>query len=133
MIYLDSNVFIYAIINTQDLGQKARSLLEKVQCGEEKAQTSALTFDEVFWVIKKHSQEAAIEASEAILNFPNLEIIAANRETALYALELIKKYNLAPRDAIHAATAFAEKTETIISEDTHFDKIKELKRLPIMK
>ena len=42
MIYLDSNVFIYAIINTQDLGVKARFLLEKVQSGEEKAQTSAL-------------------------------------------------------------------------------------------
>ncbi|MDD3792797.1 MAG: type II toxin-antitoxin system VapC family toxin [Candidatus Bathyarchaeota archaeon] len=133
MIYLDSNVFIYAIINTQDLGVKARFLLEKVQSGEEKAQTSALTFDEVFWAVKKHSKEAAIEASQALLNFQNLDIIAATREIALSALELIKKYSLAPRDAIHAATALGEETETIISEDSHFDKIAELKRKPITK
>ena len=104
MIYLDSNVFIYAIINTQDLGVKARFLLEKVQSGEEKAQTSALTFDEVFWAVKKHGKEPEIEARNALLNFQNLNIIAVTKEIALWALKLIKKYNLDPRDANHAAT-----------------------------
>jgi len=45
---------------------------------------------------------------------------------------LIKKYSLAPRDAIHAATALGEETETIISEGTYFDKIAELKHVSIM-
>jgi len=49
------------------------------------------------------------------------------------ALAFIKKHSLAPRDAIHAATALGEKTETIISEDSHFDKIAGLKRKPITK
>jgi predicted nucleic acid-binding protein len=128
MIYLDSNVFIYATINTKELGEKARSLLQRIQQGEEKAETSALTFDEVFWAIKKHNFEAALEACQALLNFPNLEIIPANRELILSALQIIKEYHLAPRDAIHAATAIAEKADAVVSTDTHFDKIKELKR-----
>lgn len=128
MIYLDSNVFIYATINTKELGEKARSLLQRIQQGEEKAETSALTFDEVFWAIKKHNFEAALEACQALLNFPNLEIISANRELILSALQIIKEYHLAPRDAIHAATAIAEKADAVVSTDTHFDKIKELKR-----
>ena len=128
MIYLDSNVFIYATINTKEIGEKARTLLQKIQQGEQKAETSALTFDEVFWAIKKHNFDAACEACQALLNFPNLEIISANRELALSALQIIKEYHLAPRDAIHAATAIADKSETTVSTDTHFYKIKELKR-----
>jgi len=130
MLYLDSNIFIYAAISNTEQGKKARALLQIIQQGQEKAATSALTFDEVFWVIKKRNAEAAFEACNALLNFPNLEIIPADREIALSALGIIKEYNVAPRDAIHAATALSEKADAIVSTDPHFDKIKELKRNP---
>ena len=128
MIYLDSNVFIYAALNTQEPGEKARSLLQRIQQRDEKAETSALTFDEVFWAIKKLDFEAALEACQALLNFPNLEIIPTDRDLAISALQIIKQYHLAPREAIHAATAIAAKAETLISTDPHFDNIKELRR-----
>ena len=131
MLYLDTNIFIYATINTQDLGEKARSLLQKIQQGEEKAETSALTFDEVFWAVKKHNLELAFEACQALLNFPNLEIIPADRELAFSALQLIREYHLAPRDAIHAATAIAEKADCIVSTDADFGKVKGIKRRPL--
>ena len=128
VLYLDANVFIYAAINTEELGEKARSLLGRIQQGEEKAETSALTFDEVFWAVKKHNLELAFTAAEAMLNFPNLEIIPADREAVRSALQIIREYHLAPRDAIHAATAIAEKVDCIVSTDAHFDRVKELKR-----
>ena len=128
MLYLDANVFIYAAINTEEIGQKARALLQKIQQSQEQAATSALTFDEVFWSIKKRKPELAIETSYALLNFPNIDIISVDRKLALDALKLINEYNLAPRDAIHAATAIAIKADFIVSTDPHFDKIKELKR-----
>jgi len=131
MLYIDSNIFIYATINTAEPGEKARRLLQRIQQGEENAVTSALTFDEVFWAIRKHSAEGALEACQALLNFPNLEIAAVTKETILSALTIIKKYHVAPRDAIHAATALAEKAEFIMSTDPHFDKIKELRRKPL--
>jgi predicted nucleic acid-binding protein len=55
VLYLDANIFIYAAVNSKELGEKSRSLLQRIQQGEEKAETSVLTFDEVFWVVKKHS------------------------------------------------------------------------------
>ncbi len=128
VLYLDDNVFIYATINTEEIGEKARSLLGRIQQGEEKAETSALTFDEVFWAVKKHNLELAFTAAEAMLNFPNLEIIPADREAVRSALQIIREYHLAPRDAIHAATAIAEKADFIVSTDAHFDRVKELKR-----
>ena len=127
MLYLDANVFIYAAINTEDIGQKARALLQKIQLGEEQGATSALTFDEVFWSIKKRKPELAIETAYALLNFPNIEIIPADRKLALSALKIINEYNLAPRDALHAATAIAAKADCLVSTDPHFDKLKELK------
>lgn len=128
MLYLDANVFIYAAINTEEFGEKAGALLQKIQQGEEKAETSALTYDEVFWAVKRHDLELAFQVCEALLNFPNLEIIPVDRELASSALHLIRECHLAPRDALHAATAIAEKADYIVSTDSHFDRVKELKR-----
>jgi len=128
MLYLDANVFIYASINTEELGKSAEALLAKVQRGEEKAKTSVLTFDEVFWAIKRQNLKLAFQVCQALLNFPNLDIVPVDRELALAALQLIKEHNLAPRDALHAATAIAKKAGYIVSTDAHFDRVKELKR-----
>ena len=127
VLYLDANIFIYSTINTQELGKSARLLLGKIQQGEEKAITSALTYDEVFWAIKKYNVDLAFEACEALLNFPNLEIVPADRELTLSALQLIRECHLAPRDALHAASAIAKKADFIVTTDPHFAKVKELK------
>jgi predicted nucleic acid-binding protein len=132
VLYIDSNVFVYAALNTDKLGDRARSLLSKIQRGKEQAVTSALAFDELVWVVKKHrSMEDAISAGEALLNFPNLKLVVVNGDLLVSALNLIKKYNLDPRDAIHAATALMEKANTFVSTDSHFDRITELKRKPL--
>lgn len=131
MLYLDANVFIYATINTQELGEKARALLQKIQRGEEKAETSVLTFDEVFWAVKKHDLDLAFEACHALLNFPNIEIIPADKQLASSALQLIKDCHLPPRDALHAATALAEGADCIVSTDAHFDRVDQLKRITL--
>lgn len=131
-LYLDSNVFIYAALNTEAPGNKARSLLQTIRQGEEQAKTSALTIDEILWTVKKHRNlNDAIDSGEAFLNFPHLELACVTGELIAFALSLMKKYCLDPRDAIHAATAITEKVDYIISTDPHFDKIKELKRQPL--
>ena len=129
VLYLDANILIFAALNTEKEGDKAVALLMKIQSAEEQAITSALTFDEVFWEVKKNrGLEKALDTAEAMLNFPNLEIVPVNRDVASLALQIIRKYHLAPRDAIHAATAIMEKADFIVSTDAHFDKVIELKR-----
>jgi len=132
VLYLDANILIFAALNTEEVGDKAVALLSMIQSGEEQAVTSALTFDEVFWEVKRNrGLEKAIDTAEAILNFPNLAIVPADRVVVSSALGIIRKYHLAPRDAIHAATAIAEKVDFIASTDNHFDRIKELRRKSI--
>jgi len=132
MLYLDSNVFLYATLNTQEIGNRARNLLKQVQSGKEQASSSALTFDEIMWVVKKYrTLENAIIAGETFLNFPNLKLIPVNEDLLAVALDIIKKYGLDPRDSIHGASAILNKVEAIVSTDEHFDKIKGLYRKPL--
>jgi len=129
MIYLDANVFLSAILNREDEGEKARDLLQKLQKAEIVAATSALSFDEVFWIVKKHRGFiSALKAAKTLLEIPNLTFLEVNDQTLWSAYNLTEKYKLDPRDAIHIACALDHAIFTIISEDEHFDKVKEIKR-----
>ena len=133
MIYLDANVFLNATLNQEDEGEKARNLIRKVQKVEIAAATSALSFDEVFWIVKKHRGfMSALRAAKALLEVPNLTFLEVNDETLWSAYNLAEKYRLDPRDAIHIACALDHVIFTIISEDEHFDKVKEIKRISIL-
>jgi len=134
MIYLDSNVFIFASLNNEELGNSARFILEEVENGNIEASTSSLTFDEVVWIIKKNrSFEDAIAAGEAFLNMQRLHLVDVNPDLLALSISIMKKYRTDPRDSIHAATAIAQKATVFISEDSDFNRIGELKRNSIIK
>lgn len=128
MIYLDSSAFLNAFLGAGKKGETARDLLDRVQKGEPAA-TSALTYDEVFWAVKKHRQfESALLASKAILETPNLTILPVDVEVLWMAHSLSEKYKIDPRDAIHAACALMNGIRTIVSEDSDFDRVREIER-----
>jgi len=129
MIYIDSNVFIHAAIHQDTKGDNARKLIKNVTDGEIIATTSALTFDEVFWIVKKERNfEMALEAGKALLLMQNLKFLMVDDTVLWQAYNLIEKHKLDPRDAIHAACALIHGVYTIISEDDDFDRIKEFER-----
>jgi predicted nucleic acid-binding protein len=133
MIYLDANVFLNATLNQEEEGEEARNLIRKLQKVEIAAATSALSFDEVFSIVKKHRDfMSALRAAKALLEVPNLAFLEVNDETLWSAYNLAEKYKLDPRDAIHIACALDHAIFTIISEDEHFDKVKEIKRISIL-
>src|SRR3989344_4637949 len=125
--YIDSNVFIQAIlrddVNSQDV-------LRKIINNEFEGITSILSWDELVYVLRKFiNSESAISEGKKFLVFPNLKFVDTKKDIILRAQKLIEKYNIRPRDAIHAATALHVGVNEIISEDSDFDKINELKRI----
>jgi predicted nucleic acid-binding protein len=133
MIYLDSNVFLNAILNLEEEGEKARNIVQKLQEGKMAAATSALSFDEVFWIVKKHrNYDMALKAVKAFLEIPNLTFLDVNDEILWSAYNLAKRYRLNPRDVIHLACALNHGIFTIVSEDKDFDKVKEIKRKSLL-
>jgi len=129
VIYIDASVFVFAALNTENAGDEARSLLRDVQTGKLEATSSALTFVELVWAVKRNrTSEDAIASGEAFLNMPRLRLADVDGNILARALALMRKYRLDPRDSIHAASALTEGAELIISTDKHFDKIREIRR-----
>lgn len=132
MIYLDANIFIYAVINTDKEGEYCRKILTKLVKNELDGHTSFITWDEFVHIIKKHKgREIAILEGNKFLEFPNLRFLKVNEDVIIKAQSLISKYSINPRDAIHAATALVNNINEIISNDKDFDTIKEIKRISL--
>jgi len=66
-----------------------------------------------------------------MLRIEGLEYIELFDTIIIKARELVYKYRLKPRDAIHAATAITAGEREVISNDKDLDAVKELKRIPI--
>jgi predicted nucleic acid-binding protein len=132
LLYLDSGVFIYAALNRQSLGNRARQLLQKVDDGSEDAASCALTFDELVWVVSKYrSREDALAAGDAFLALRNLAIFRVDQDLLFSASTLMRRYPLDPRAAIHAASAIIQRCSAMVSPDAHFDTLKEIRRKSI--
>ncbi len=133
MIYLDANVFLYSVTDHDSRkGIAARNILTKLAKGELEAMTSSLTWDELIWGIKKYfDTERAILEGKRFLEFPNIKIISADANVLYFAQKLIEIYRIDPRDSIHAATAIIKNVTQFVSDDSDFDKIKEIKRMPL--
>ena len=133
-IYLDSNVFIFAAIAEDKRAKKAQSILKEVLSGSVNAVTSALTMDEVLWVLWKETKnrDFAIEQCQRILEFDNLELIDVNKNIIQDSMHLMRENPfLKPRDSIHLASAFNNNITQIVSDDADFDNVKEIERIEL--
>jgi hypothetical protein len=129
MIYIDSNVFIYPHSGNGLKSEASIKIIQEIIIGGLDAFTSYLTWDEVVHSLRKIiGKEKAIEQGKIFLNIPNVNFLSVNNEIIRKSQELMEKYSLKPRDAIHAASAILNKCDFIVSDDSDFDKVKEIKR-----
>lgn len=133
LLYVDSNVFIYPVIYDPEVigeAKKSKDFLLKIALGEVEAYTATVTWDEVAWVVRKlFGFESCADEGKKFLTFPNLRLLGVKKSTVFRAQELMEKYRMRPRDAIHAAVALENKITTIVSYDKDFDDINEVRRI----
>ena len=129
--YIDSNVFILSFTNQEEVGVKARQILDKIAKQQITAITSFLTYDEFYWGIKRcFDRQHVLIYTRNFLEIPHLRFIPVDENIIFATQRLLEKYPLAPRDAIHAATCITQES-SMISNDPDFDKVKELKRIQL--
>ncbi len=127
--YIDSNIFLNALLKEKKEKENAVKIIENIVSGKMEAFTSALTWDEITYVLKKFfGKEIAEKQGSKFLKMPNLELISTTKDIITKSQEIFVKYQINPRDAIHAASAMSINAD-IISEDSDFDKIKGIKRI----
>jgi len=133
LLYVDSNVFLYPVIYDEKAvveAKKSREFLLKIALAKVEACTSSVTWDEVVWVIRRlFGIENSVEEGKRFLGFPNLRVLGVRKSTVFKAQELVERYKLKPRDALHAAVALENKIKTIVSYDDGFNVITEIERI----
>ncbi len=133
IIYLDSNVFIFAATDTVK-GKKSREIIKDIIEGKNNGFTASLTIDEVLWKIWKETKNRDFAISEAtrILKFDNLKIVNVDKTNIALSLGLMSEHKkLKLRDAIHLSSALINGCTKIVSDDSDFDDIEGIDRIKI--
>ena len=135
MQYVDSNVFIYAVVADERTERKAhfaKQILIRIAEGKFSAATASLTWDEVVWNIRQElGSEIGVKEGARFLEFPNLKIFNVDEKIINRAQRLMEKNKLKPRDAIHAACCIENNIREIISDDPDFDSASDITRIPL--
>jgi predicted nucleic acid-binding protein len=149
--YLDPSFLLNILLKESRYHLECRNFAKKLKSKETLLLLSNLGLDEIWYIllryeaVKEHglknwlsllkeNPQKVIEYSEKIerattliLEIPNLILVEISAEQSLNAIELIKRYGLLPRDAIHAQSALASGVKTIITTDIDFLRVEGLK------
>ena len=130
-MYVDSNIFLSPLIYERSKkGTNARRIFRMIERSEITAYTSTITWDEVVWVVGRILGGAdSIQAGERLTSFPNLRFIPASEQIVRAAQRLVAEHDdLAPRDAIHIASALIRMVDVIVSDDSDLDVVRTVRR-----
>jgi predicted nucleic acid-binding protein len=147
VLYLDTMIF-YRLLREE--GSPAEPLFRRIQANEIQAYTSVLTFDELAYRLllarirdcytgnpldnlrqneHKLIGEFAPQIESVLVqtqNFPNLFLIDFTVADLVPFYQLMCKYQLRPRDALHLAAMLKVDCLAIVSQDSDFDHITDI-------
>lgn len=128
-VYVDSNVFLYAIGTEHRYRTPCRELVRAVGSKGLRGETSVETIQEIVHHRRRGGDQAATEHGRRAVALCDA-VHPLDTEMALAALELIDRHpGLPTRDAMHAATARAVGIRIMLSADDDFDEIDGLERI----
>lgn len=130
--FLDTNILLRYF--TRDDAQKARqalALLQRIERGEERVETSLPVIFETVFTLQRRYHEPKPRIRELLIPILRLRgLHVPNKNRCLEALDLYaEKANLSFADAFTAATMRARGIPQVYSWDTDFDTIEGISRL----
>lgn len=130
MRFLETNIFLYVITAHPHFGSVAKTILQRIEEGEEAA-TSSLVVAEVCAWLEYHKLDDKIDLLFKILrSYPTLTVYETTYEDEVRAKDLQSHYpKLEFFDLVYLAQMYRLKISEIYSNDKGFDKVKNIKRL----
>jgi len=120
-IYLDANVFIYAVEGLQPFAARLAGLFVRFDRGELHAITSELTVAEVLVKPVRDGNVALRDTFQQMLrSSASITMIPISRQILEHAATLRAGSSVKLPDAIHAATALLEQCATFLTNDRFF-------------
>ena len=139
MIYLDTNIIIYAIENHHKYGKACAKILLDIQNDKIKACSSMLVLIEAINVLNKLNKILEKEDKKHLDIKSNIDAILSLPiiwfDIGFPAIKRASEYDysVSPVDYIHIATMETNNVEKIISADEELDRIKSIERIDPMK
>jgi predicted nucleic acid-binding protein len=129
-VFLDTNVFLYAIGGESPHRDSCRNLLAAVGKGDVDAVTSSEILQEVLHIRTRRVDLAdGIQAARSAASMV-AEVLAVTGNDVLAACKVLEKHpQISARDALHVAVMKANQLHTLISVDKDFDPIRDIKRV----
>ncbi len=129
--FVDTNIFLrYLTRDDEAKAKRALALLQRIERGEERVETSLLTISEVIFTLQRyyHVPKARVrELLTPVIALRGLHLPEKHR--CLAALDLYVDQNISFVDAYHAVLLKARGTAEIYSWDTDFDNLDWLTRV----
>jgi predicted nucleic acid-binding protein len=128
--FIDANVVMYSLGGSHPLRDPCKKILEKIKAQKIRVVTDTEVLQEIlyrYFSIKKYAfgEIAYISMVQFCAKIFPVRVQDTDR-----ALELLKTFPaITSRDAIHAATMINNGIKQILSTDTHFDLIPEIRRI----
>jgi len=119
-MFLDTNIFIYALENTGPLGVKAQELFLEIKSHKLHAFTSVLTVHEILTGTFKRNLE---EKTPLYLQFLSggglIKIFDISTETAILSAKIRAQYGFKTPDCIQLAVATEHHAKVFLTHDRH--------------
>jgi len=127
--YIDTNVWIYAMIAHPKYGEKCREILRKIEEERLEAAISTQVLGEIAGVLySKYKMKDTTSQLNAVLSYP-IDIYITYSDTIRVAAEYARDYEITPYDGIHIALLVEHSLRDIISADKELDKVDLIRRI----
>ncbi len=121
---LDTSIFIYHLEAHPRYLPLTTAVLAGVQAGEWEGITSVITLMELTVRPWRLGREDVARHYEVLLaTFPNLTLVAVDREVAREAARLRAKYNVRPADALQVAAARVHGATAFVTNDRRLSRL----------
>jgi uncharacterized protein len=129
-VFLDTNIFLYAAGSPHPLREACAGVLRRVADGSLDAAINSEVVQEVLYALTRRGRrdDALKLAGNLTALFPDLW--AVTRDDVVGACELLRQYpGLSVRDAVHVGTMLRNGLETMVSVDSDFDQVSQIRRV----
>ena len=135
MIYLDTNVIIYAIANDEKYGKSCKNILLDIESKKIEVCASTLVLVEIINVLNnlnkilKKDSKKELDIKKNVDSILSLPIIWFNLDLFIIKRAAEYKYNIIGVDYLHMASMEINSVTQIISADKELDKVEFIKRI----
>jgi predicted nucleic acid-binding protein len=118
LVYLDTNIWVYAYENDPTFGPAARQFMQSLRSGKHRLAGSLFVLNELLVLPTRRNDTFTIASYRQLFTSPNLELLPYTLASAQVYAQLRAFDRIKPLDALHLATAAAAGVDLFVTHDT---------------